>query len=137
MGWVFFYSWQTTVKVYARCLRPDIEYKTLVISYQTTCKEMVMMLLNKAKMKHRDPKLFYLTMEVGVRKSGKLFLRVCVCLCVFLFRSAIRPYKSWQFCHRLSLAGWLAMDMKGASREFMLLLYVQYPAATIKCLIDY
>jgi hypothetical protein len=29
-----------------------------------------MMLLNKAKMKHRDPKLFYLTMEVGVRKSG-------------------------------------------------------------------
>lgn len=34
------------------------------------------MLLNKAKMKHRDPKLFYLTMEVGVRKSGKLLRRV-------------------------------------------------------------
>jgi hypothetical protein len=37
-----------------------------------------MMRLNKAKMKHRDPKLFYRTMlEVGVRKSGthiQLFL---------------------------------------------------------------
>jgi len=60
----------TTVKIYCRCLRPDIEYKTLVISYQTSCKELVMLLLNKAKMKHRDPKLFYLTMEVNVRKSG-------------------------------------------------------------------
>nr|CAH0099692.1 unnamed protein product [Daphnia galeata] len=60
----------TTVKIYCRCLRPDIEYKTLVINYQTSCKELIMMLLNKAKMKHRDPKLFYLTMEVGVRKSG-------------------------------------------------------------------
>lgn len=60
----------TTVKIYCRCLRPDIEYKTLVINYQTTCKELIILLLNKAKMKHRDPKLFYLTMEVGVRKSG-------------------------------------------------------------------
>ena len=58
------------MKIYCRCLRPDIEYKTLVINYQTSCKELIMMLLNKAKMKHRDPKLFYLTMEVGVRKSG-------------------------------------------------------------------
>jgi len=61
---------QTTVKVYCRCVRPDIEYKTLVISYQTSCKDLILLLLNKAKMKHRDPKLFYLTMEVGVRKSG-------------------------------------------------------------------
>ena len=66
---------QTTVKVYARCLRPDIEYKTLVIGYQTTCKELILQLLNKAKMKHRDPKLFYLTMEVGVRKTGTPILR--------------------------------------------------------------
>lgn len=60
------------MKIYCRCLRPDIEYKTLVINYQTSCKELIMMLLNKAKMKHRDPKLFYLTMEVGVRKSGTI-----------------------------------------------------------------
>ena len=67
------------MKIYCRCLRPDIEYKTLVINYQTTCKELIVLLLNKAKMKHRDPKLFYLTMEVGVRKSGiksKSFLKI-------------------------------------------------------------
>ncbi|XP_050309822.1 uncharacterized protein LOC126745843 isoform X1 [Anthonomus grandis grandis] len=63
-------SIQTTIKVYARCLRPDIEYKTLSITFQTTCKEVVGTLLGKYKMKHRDPKLFYLSMEVTVRKAG-------------------------------------------------------------------
>lgn len=63
-------SVQTTIKVYARCLRPDIEYKTLSITFQTTCKEVVGTLLGKYKMKHRDPKLFYLSMEVTVRKAG-------------------------------------------------------------------
>lgn len=61
---------QTTIKVYARCLRSDIEYKTLSITFQTTCKEVVSTLLGKYKMKHRDPKLFYLSMEVTVRKAG-------------------------------------------------------------------
>ncbi|XP_018329230.1 uncharacterized protein LOC108739708 [Agrilus planipennis] len=60
----------TTIKVYAKCLRPDIEYKTLSITYQTTCGEVVSTLLGKYKMKHRDPKLFYLSMEVTVRKAG-------------------------------------------------------------------
>lgn len=63
-------SLQTTIKVFARCLRPDIEYKTLSITFQTTCKEVVATLLGKYKMKHRDPKLFYLSMEVTVRKAG-------------------------------------------------------------------
>ncbi|XP_045470095.1 uncharacterized protein LOC123677555 [Harmonia axyridis] len=61
---------QTTIKIYARCLRSDIEYKTLSITFQSTCKEVVGMLLGKYKMKHRDPKLFYLSMEVTVRKAG-------------------------------------------------------------------
>ncbi|XP_014251642.1 uncharacterized protein LOC106667900 [Cimex lectularius] len=60
----------STIKVYARCLRPDIEYKTLGITYQTTCREVVTSLLNKYRMRHRDPNLFYLTMEVTVRKAG-------------------------------------------------------------------
>ncbi|CAH0556520.1 unnamed protein product [Brassicogethes aeneus] len=61
---------QITIKVYARCLRPDIEYKTLSITNKSTCKEIVSTLLGKYKMKHRDPKLFYLSMEVTVRKAG-------------------------------------------------------------------
>ncbi|GLV42318.1 rau [Carabus blaptoides fortunei] len=60
----------TTIKVYARCLRPDIEYKTLSITFQTTCREVVDTLLSKYRMKHRDPRLFYLSMEVTVRKAG-------------------------------------------------------------------
>ncbi|XP_022919094.2 uncharacterized protein [Onthophagus taurus] len=60
----------TTIKIYAKCLRPDIEYKTLSITFQTTSKEVVATLLSKYKMKHRDPKLFYLSMEVTVRKAG-------------------------------------------------------------------
>ncbi|CAG0884650.1 unnamed protein product [Darwinula stevensoni] len=59
-----------TMKIYAKCLRPDIEYKTLSISYQTTCRELIHTLLSKYKMKHRDPNLFYLTMEVLIRKTG-------------------------------------------------------------------
>lgn len=64
------FLFQTTIKVYARCLRPDIEYKTLSINYQTTCREVVGTLLGKYRMKHRDPRLFYLSMEVTVRKAG-------------------------------------------------------------------
>ncbi|XP_001601710.2 uncharacterized protein LOC100117487 [Nasonia vitripennis] len=61
---------QTTIKVYANCLRPDIEYKTLSITYETTCRQVVQNLLNKYKMRHRDSRLFYLTMEVTVRRAN-------------------------------------------------------------------
>ena len=57
---------RTTVKIYAKCLRSDIEYKTLSISRSTTSAEVIWMLLSKFKMRHRDPKLFYLTMDIGV-----------------------------------------------------------------------
>ncbi|RZF35951.1 hypothetical protein LSTR_LSTR008521 [Laodelphax striatellus] len=62
----------TTIKVYAKCLRPDIEYKTLSISFQTTCREVVNQLLSKYRMRHRDPNLFYLTMEVNVRSTSSV-----------------------------------------------------------------
>ncbi|BES89007.1 Ras association (RalGDS/AF-6) domain [Nesidiocoris tenuis] len=61
---------QCAIKVFAKCLRPDIEYKTLGITYQTTCREVVQSLLNKYRMRHRDPNLFYLTMEVTIRRAG-------------------------------------------------------------------
>lgn len=62
---------QTPIKVYARCLGSSVEYKTLSITYQTSCREVVTSLLNKYRMRHRDPNLFYLTMEVTVRRAGK------------------------------------------------------------------
>ena len=58
------------IKVYSRCLCADIEYKTLSISHQTTSKDVIWMLLSKFKMRHRDPKLFYLTMDINIKRTG-------------------------------------------------------------------
>lgn len=57
---------RSTIKIYAKCLKQNIEYKTLSISRNTTSAEVIWMLLSKFKMRHRDPKLFYLTMDIGV-----------------------------------------------------------------------
>uniref|UniRef100_A0A182LTZ0 Ras-associating domain-containing protein n=1 Tax=Anopheles culicifacies TaxID=139723 RepID=A0A182LTZ0_9DIPT len=61
---------KTTIKIYTACLRQDIEYKTLGISYDATSKSVVQQVLRRCKMRHRDPRLFYLTMEVTVRRPG-------------------------------------------------------------------
>jgi hypothetical protein len=58
------------IKVYARCLRSDIEYKTLSVSPQTTSRELIWLLLGKFRMKHRDTNLFYLTMDISIRRTG-------------------------------------------------------------------
>ena len=52
------------IKIYARCLRADIEYKTMIVGASTTSRELIWQLLSKFRMKHRDPKLFYLTMDI-------------------------------------------------------------------------
>nr|XP_027233427.1 uncharacterized protein LOC113824839 [Penaeus vannamei] len=64
------YSHETTVRVWVRCLMQEMEYKTVCISYTTTCRDLVQSILSKFRMKHRDPNLFFLTMEVTVRKTG-------------------------------------------------------------------
>ena len=60
----------TPLKIYARCLRSDIEYKTLNVNHTTTCRDLIVMLLSKFRMKHRDPKLFYLTMDIYIKRTG-------------------------------------------------------------------
>lgn len=61
---------QTTIKVFTSCLKIDIEYKTLGIQWDTTSKEVIGQLLKRLKMRHRDPRLFYLSMEVIIRRAG-------------------------------------------------------------------
>jgi len=56
--------------VYTKCLRADLEYKTLGLAYTTTCGEVISILLGKYRMRHRDPNLFYMTMEIRLRKLG-------------------------------------------------------------------
>ena len=60
------------LKIYANCLRSDIEYKTLNIGLNSTCKDVIWMLLRKFKMKHRDPNLFYLEMAVVTESSTQV-----------------------------------------------------------------
>ena len=55
-----------SIRVYARCLRSDIEYRTVRITSSTTANLLIQGLLTKFKLKHVDPKLFYLTMEVTI-----------------------------------------------------------------------
>lgn len=70
---------QDTIKVYTKCLRSDLEYKTLGLSYTTTCSDVISILLSKYRMRHRDPNLFYMTMEINFRKIGKIMF--CNALC--------------------------------------------------------
>ena len=62
---------RTTVKVYASCLREDITYKTLSVAASTTARAVIWQLLAKYKMKHRDPRLFFLTLEVVIQKPAR------------------------------------------------------------------
>lgn len=61
---------QTTIKIYTACLKVDIEYKTLGITWDTTSREVIASVLRRCKQRHRDPRLFYLSMEVTVRRAG-------------------------------------------------------------------
>ena len=44
------------------------------VRYTTTCREVVRQLLSKYRLKHRDPNLFYLSLEVATRGSGQFAL---------------------------------------------------------------
>ncbi|XP_025017839.1 uncharacterized protein LOC107368015 [Tetranychus urticae] len=61
---------KSMIKIYTKVLCSDIEYKTLSITEDTTCNDMVRMLLHKFRLKHTDPNLFYVAMEVIIRKTG-------------------------------------------------------------------
>ncbi|KAH9389743.1 hypothetical protein TYRP_007290 [Tyrophagus putrescentiae] len=61
---------KVVIKIYTRVLCTDVEYKTLSIYNHTTSKSIVQMILNKFRLKHRDPKLFYLTLEAWIKQTG-------------------------------------------------------------------
>jgi hypothetical protein len=61
----------TAIKVYATCLRPHLSYKTVVITPHTTSKQVILGLLSRFRMRHRDPNLFHLTMEVTVELGAR------------------------------------------------------------------
>ena len=54
----------TCIRVYAACLRPHLAYKTVVVRAGTTSRQVISSLLARFRMRHRDHKLYQLTMEV-------------------------------------------------------------------------
>ena len=54
----------TCIRVYAACLRPHLAYKTIVVTGATTSRQVISSLLARFRMRHRDHKLYQLTMEV-------------------------------------------------------------------------
>ena len=54
----------TCIRVYAACLRPHLAYKTIVVTAATTSRQVISSLLARFRMRHRDHKLYQLTMEV-------------------------------------------------------------------------
>ena len=63
-------STEKMIKFFTYSLREDAEYKTLSISKNTTSRQVIEILLDKFKMKHRDSNLFYVTMEIIIKKNG-------------------------------------------------------------------
>jgi hypothetical protein len=59
-----------TIKVYAQTLGQEVEYLTLSVNTQTQSRHIIRALLKKFRLKHRDPNLFYLTLERWIRKDG-------------------------------------------------------------------
>ncbi|BFF93498.1 uncharacterized protein DMAD_11345 [Drosophila madeirensis] len=96
---------QTTIKVYTNCLKIDIEYKTLGIQWDTTSKEVIAMLLRRLKMRHRDPRLFYLSMEVAVRRAGVKTILVLDDDTRPAIMQACHPKGESRFCLQLKAGG--------------------------------
>lgn len=61
----------TKIKVFTQTkIYMDVEYIMCSVNTQTKSIEVIKSLLRKAKLKHRDPNLFYLTLERYIRKDG-------------------------------------------------------------------
>ena len=65
-----------SLRVYACCLRADIEYKTVRINKTTTARKIISGLLKKFKMKHVDPRLFFLTLEFTVIDESNSVIKI-------------------------------------------------------------
>ncbi|KAH8413942.1 hypothetical protein KR009_000640 [Drosophila setifemur] len=96
---------QTTIKVYTNCLKIDIEYKTLGIQWDASSKEVIAQLLRRLKMRHRDPRLFYLSMEVAVRRAGLKTILVLDDETRPAIMQACHPKGESRFCLQLKPGG--------------------------------
>uniref|UniRef100_A0A1B0CXZ2 Ras-associating domain-containing protein n=1 Tax=Lutzomyia longipalpis TaxID=7200 RepID=A0A1B0CXZ2_LUTLO len=95
----------TTIKIFTTCLKIDIEYKTLGIQWDTTSREIVTQVLRRCKIRHKDPRLFYLSMEVTVRRAGVKTLLVLDDEARPAILQACHPKGDSRFCLQLKAGG--------------------------------
>ena len=57
------------IKVFASCLMPELSYKTVAIKPKTTSKQLISGLLKRLRLRHKDPRLLYLNMELMVNQE--------------------------------------------------------------------
>ncbi|XP_059612932.1 uncharacterized protein LOC132259355 [Phlebotomus argentipes] len=96
---------QTTIKIFTTCLKIDIEYKTLGIQWDSTSREIVAQVLRRCKIRHKDPRLFYLSMEVTVRRAGVKTLLVLDDEARPAILQACHPKGDSRFCLQLKAGG--------------------------------
>lgn len=105
-------SVQVVVKIFTRVLVPDVEYKTLSINRTTTCREVIGMLLQKCRLRDRDPNLFFLTIDVWIRKTGIPIRSVMVLdekTCPAQLQS-VYPQQGTKFTLQMRRGGFLRCD---------------------------
>ena len=51
-------------------MRSDVEYKTISVTFETTSKEIIELLMKKLKIKNRDPRLYLISMDIAIRRTG-------------------------------------------------------------------
>ncbi len=61
---------QGTLRVYTQAIRQDTDYKTVFVSTATTAADLIRMVLSKFRLGYKDPKLYYLTMEIHTKREG-------------------------------------------------------------------
>jgi len=64
------------IRVYASCLRADVEYRTVRISKTTTAKQVIMGLLSKFRLKHVDRNMFFLAIEVNIGEGKRTVIKI-------------------------------------------------------------
>ncbi len=62
---------QGLLKVYTDAIRVDTEYKTVFANNATTAAEVVDKILSKFRIGYKDPRLYYLTMEIRTKTDCK------------------------------------------------------------------
>lgn len=85
-------SQDSIIKVFAQSLSQELEYVTLHVNPQTKTNQIIKSLLKKFRLRHRDPNLYYLTLERFIRKDG------LKCKSVMLLGDEACPLQLQQCC---------------------------------------